>query len=221
MHDQLPSPTPAAPDTDESTARSGSAEPSPSPSGERTVLGLPVRYVVVATLVSLVVAIAAGALAYLSLSDDDSSPTATLELETPRDLVGTPAAVGYLTFDGEPANTGSYVGRPLVLNFFAEWCAPCVAEMPDFETVHQEVGDEVAFLGLSLLEPEENAQGLIARTGITYDVGRDADGSAYEHFAGLAMPTTVFIDAAGTVREVHSGPLTADELRERIDRHLR
>src|SRR5690606_27352109 len=130
----------------------------------------------------------------------------------PRGGVGAPPAVGDLPFDGEPANTGSYRGRPLVLNFFAEWCAPCVAEMPDFETVHQEVGDEVAFLGLSLLEPEENAQGLIARTGITYDVGRDADGSAYEHFAGLAMPTTVFIDAAGTAREVHSGPLTAAEL---------
>jgi cytochrome c biogenesis protein CcmG/thiol:disulfide interchange protein DsbE len=184
--------------------------------------GLPRRHVVVATAVALVIAVAAGAVVYLSITDDDSdSPTASLELETPRDVVGAPAAVAYETFEGEPANTGAYVGRPLVLNFFAEWCAPCVAEMPAFEAVHREVGDEVAFLGLSLLEPEENALGLIERTGITYDVGRDADGTAYEHFAGMAMPTTVFIDAAGTVREVHSGPLTADELRERIDRHLR
>jgi cytochrome c biogenesis protein CcmG, thiol:disulfide interchange protein DsbE len=217
---------PSTPPTTERTDPSGRTVPSGreerTARTERTVRGVPLRHILMATAIALVVAVTAGALVLLSADPADTPTTgATMDLESPRDVVGSPAAVGYLTFEGTPANTGAYVGQPLVLNFFAEWCAPCVAEMPDFERVHQEVAGEVAFLGLSLLEPEDNALALIERTGITYDVGRDTDGEAYEFFAGFAMPTTVFIDSAGTVVEVHSGALTADQLRDRIDTLLR
>jgi cytochrome c biogenesis protein CcmG, thiol:disulfide interchange protein DsbE len=186
------------------------------------VRGVPLRHVLVATAIALVVAVTAGIL-ILMAADPADTPAGppTMPLEPAREVVGAPAAVSFETFAGEPANTGSYVGRPLVLNFFAEWCAPCVAEMPDFETVNLEVGDEIAFLGLSTLEPADKALGLIERTGITYDVGRDTNGEAFEFFAAVSMPTTVFIDATGTVVEVHSGALTAAQLRDRIDRLLR
>ena len=117
-------------------------------------------------------------------------------------------------------NTAGYLGQPLVLNFFAEWCAPCVREMPAFEEVHQEVGDSVAFLGLSIDRVASDGQALVDATGITYDVGRDATGDALGDLGGTGMPTTVFVDEAGTVVEVHSGELTADDLRARLDEHF-
>lgn len=58
------------------------------------------------------------------------------------------------------------------------------------------------------------------QTGITYDLARDPDGSAFVHFGAVAMPTTVFIDADGRVVEVHPGEISASQLRSRIDRLL-
>ena len=59
------------------------------------------------------------------------------------------ADVAYVDFDGGDQSLADFRGTPLVVNFFAAWCVPCIAEMPDFQTVFEEVEGEVAFLGLS------------------------------------------------------------------------
>ncbi len=195
---------------------------------EPTIAGLPRRQVVAATLASLVVALCVGALIVLSGDGGGGEQPETIGSGgggfalTPddTDVLGAPVAVDYETFEGDSRNTGPMVGRPLVLNFFAEWCPPCVAEMPDFEAVHQAVGDDVGFLGLSYLESAELGMSVVELTGVTYEVGRDPDGEAYEVFGGIQMPTTVFIDEAGTVLEVYNGALTESQLRDRIDRHF-
>jgi cytochrome c biogenesis protein CcmG, thiol:disulfide interchange protein DsbE len=109
-----------------------------------------------------------------------------------------------------------YRGRPLVVNFFASWCVPCLAEMPGFERVHRELADQVAFLGLSLQDPPDAGRAVVEQTGVTYDIGRDPDGGLFQSFGGFAMPTTVFIDATGTVVDLHGGEITVGELRDRI-----
>ncbi|QGG93721.1 TlpA family protein disulfide reductase [Actinomarinicola tropica] len=203
-------------------------EPTERPAqGERTVVGMPVRVLVVGTLIAAIVAVAAGALVALTLDDEDDEPEGVIELQDEEavdpagaGVVGAPLALAYESFDGESLNTAGYLGQPLVLNFFAEWCAPCVREMPAFEEVHQEVGDSVAFLGLSIDRVASDGQALVDSTGITYDVGRDATGDALGDLGGTGMPTTVFVDEAGTVVEVHSGELTADDLRARLDEHF-
>lgn len=198
----------------------------PNPPAERTVAGMPVRLLVVGTVIAVIVAVAAGALAAITLSEDDDTPTGVIDLQSEEavddpggDVVGAPVALPYETFEGESLNTAGYLGRPLVLNFFAEWCAPCVREMPAIEEVHQELGDDVAFLGLSTDRVASDGQAIVASTGVTYDVGRDT-GDLVGQLGGTGMPTTAFIDRAGTVVEVHSGELTADELRARIDEHF-
>jgi cytochrome c biogenesis protein CcmG, thiol:disulfide interchange protein DsbE len=193
------------------TTASGAAGPSPR------------RIVVVGTLVALLLAVGAGALVAMSLSDDDPEQLgdgpaqADLVPIDEGEIIGLPIAEPYLTFDGGEANTAAYIGTPLVINFFAEWCAPCVAEMPAFEEVHQERLDQVAFLGISTQETSDDGQAIIDSTGITYDVGRDPDGEMFATFGGTGMPTTALVDQNGTVVDVHSGALTADELREWLD----
>lgn len=182
---------------------------------------LPLSVIVAATALALV-----AALGVLALLDDgesgDSSADGTTEgyeLTPAGELPGSVAEVRLGSLEGgEERTLGELVGTtPVVVNFFGSWCEPCVEEMPAFERVHQAVGDQVTFLGMSNRERSpEDALAIVASTGVTYPTFDDPDASALTYFGGLGMPTTVFIDAAGNVVDVHSGPLTEAELQAKI-----
>lgn len=131
-------------------------------------------------------------------------------------------AVPIVHFDGSEDSLGALVpaGQPMVVNFFASWCAPCLAELPEFEEVHQDMLDEVTFVGLNLQDSTDSGLAVIDLTGITYEVARDLNGEVFSAFEALGMPTTVFVDGQGQVVEVFSGVLTRQALEERIEEFL-
>ena len=164
-----------------------------------------------------------------SCGDDSSTDTIKLDddgLTPPVEAVqvgpGDADVLGleYATFEGETATFDDLTGTPLVINFFAEWCPSCISEMPDFEEVSQELGDNVRFVGISIDARSESALQLVADTGVTYDVGWDPTESLYAHFRALAMPTTVFVDEYGAITEVWSGALSAAQLRDKINAEI-
>lgn len=114
----------------------------------------------------------------------------------------------------------SYSDRPLVINFFASWCPFCIAEMPDFERVHELLGDDVAFLGVSQSDPRNASIDLAHETGITYDTAIDERGEFFHAVGGVGMPTTIFVRPGGEIAEVWVGPLDADALRELVAEHF-
>jgi thiol-disulfide isomerase/thioredoxin len=181
------------------------------------------RSVVVLTAVSVVLLLA-------SCGDDGgggSSDGATTTQANAGGNNGSPAEVGepapdasYFTFDGGSASIGDYAGRPLVVNFWASWCPPCITEMPAFEQVHQRLGDEVAFLGIDVQETASDGQAFLDQVEVTWDLGRDPDGSVVRRLGGIGMPTTVLVDADGVVQAIHTGELSADELSGMIDERL-
>jgi thiol-disulfide isomerase/thioredoxin len=111
-------------------------------------------------------------------------------------------------------------GRPVVLNFWASWCPPCLAEMPEFERVHRRLGDRVAFLGVNQRDQAQAAEQLARSTGVTYPLALDVAGRSFDAFGGLGMPTTVLIRADGTVADIFAGQLDGALLSERIRRVL-
>jgi thiol-disulfide isomerase/thioredoxin len=122
-------------------------------------------------------------------------------------------------FDGRVVRLGDWAGTPMVVNFWASWCPPCVAEMSAaFEPVHRQLGDDVAFIGLNLQDEPDSAARTVEQTGVTYELGRDPVGELFAAFGGIGMPTTVFVDASGQVVDTHTGALTRDQLEERIIR---
>lgn len=128
--------------------------------------------------------------------------------------------VEMVDFDDVPLSLSEYVGTPVILNFWASWCPFCIAEMPDFERVHKDAGESVAFLGVNLQDDPSSATRLAGETGVTYRLARDPQGVVYQAFGGIAMPTTVFIDAEGLVREVVTGQMSQSQLRTKIAEHF-
>jgi thiol-disulfide isomerase/thioredoxin len=130
------------------------------------------------------------------------------------------ASLSFSRFDGTPAGFGEYQGQPLVVNFFASWCEPCKTELPDLQSVHEDVGDRVTFLGIDTKDTLEDGQAMAAAAGLTYDLARDPSGDVVTAVGGVGMPTTVLVSADGDVVASHTGALTANELRAMIDDKL-
>ncbi len=127
------------------------------------------------------------------------------------------AGVSFVMFDGAISSFEDFKGKPLVLNFWASWCPPCVAEMPDFQKASESFVDQVTFLGMNMQDPDRSAaERLIAETGVRYPLALDPDGALFARFGGIGMPTTVFIDADGNVVDTHTGALFGEVLEERI-----
>ena len=183
---------------------------------------LPLSAVIAATAVALVAAL--GVLTVLepdggeSEAAEDADAPAGYELSPEGDLPTSTADVRLASLDGgDDQMLGELLGTtPVVVNFFASWCQPCVVEMPALEAVHQELGDQVAFVGLATRNRADQALDTVEQTGISYPAFADPDGSALTYFGGVTMPTTVFIDASGNVVDVNNGDMSEAELRARI-----
>lgn len=128
-------------------------------------------------------------------------------------------ALGFVTLEEQPAAFAGYAGCPLIVNFFASWCVPCVTEMPDFERFWNEHGTAVAVLGLAANDRLPDAIATVAERGVTYPTGLD-EGELFIDFGGLGMPTTVFVSPQGEILETHSGLLTLEDITSRAEEHF-
>lgn len=121
---------------------------------------------------------------------------------------------------GEPVNLADFRGQPLVVNFWATWCAPCVKEMPDFQAAWAELQGEVAFLGVDVEDAPPNAEPFVERLGIGYTLAIDPRREFHREVGNFGMPTTLLVDPDGIVRYRHTGPVTREELLELLAQHL-
>ena len=126
----------------------------------------------------------------------------------------------FTTSDGGVGSLSDYRGEPLVVNFFASWCPPCRAELPDFEAVHQQLGDEVTFVGVNQDFTEETWRAFVAESNVSYDTVFQPNSEIWNELGTGAMPTTAFISPDGEVVHLWAGLLTDDKLIELIDEHL-
>jgi thiol-disulfide isomerase/thioredoxin len=178
-------------------------------------------------LIATPIALLAALLVVLVLGDGDdqgavdtggSSPALSLE---PGEPAGEASEVTLTAGDdGDDLTTLAAVldGRPTVVNFFGSWCAPCVKEMPAFQAVFDDVGGQVAFVGLAVNDRPEDAAEIVARTGVAYPTYGDRRGDALAFLGGgTTMPATAFVAADGTVIKLENGELSEDELRAAID----
>jgi cytochrome c biogenesis protein CcmG/thiol:disulfide interchange protein DsbE len=131
------------------------------------------------------------------------------------------SSVAVVDFDGNTVSLDEYAGRPVVVNFWASWCPSCVAELSAAIRPSQDrFGDQVTFVGVNLQDDRAAAAELIEETGVAFDLLEDADGTLYTDFGAIGMPFTALITADGIVVDQHNGPLTEDQLNDKIAQYL-
>ncbi len=111
---------------------------------------------------------------------------------------------------------GPYLGRPVVLNFWASWCVPCRTEMPAFAQVAGEFAQRVVFVGVDVQDTRASALNFARTARVGYPLASDPDASITARYDVVGFPTTVLIGANGRIVANHPGPLSAANLRSLI-----
>ncbi len=120
--------------------------------------------------------------------------------------------VSVISMAGRPILLSSFQGRPLWLNFFATWCTPCKAEMPDIERQYRRLHARgLVVVGIDQQETAPLVADFSRRFDLTFPRVIDG-GKAAAAYDVHAIPTSVFIDRAGIVRAVHIGALSSAQM---------
>ncbi len=118
------------------------------------------------------------------------------------------------TLEGGRARLSDFRGKPVYLNFWATWCGPCRAEMPDIYRLQQE-HMELVVISVNRSEPVESAESFLGNIereggekGVRFTVdGLDPDDTLYRKYRGLGMPVSVFINGRGVVTRIWNGQM--------------
>ena len=118
-----------------------------------------------------------------------------------------------LGLDGEEVSLSDYSGQPVVLNFWATWCAPCRIEMPELQNAFETYQDQdLVVLAINEQEEEQQVQDFFEELGLTFTPLLDSDGNVGRSYGAFGLPSTYFIDRSGEITAVHRGILTEEQI---------
>lgn len=122
--------------------------------------------------------------------------------------------------EGEEVTLSSMFGKPIVLNFWASWCPPCIGEMPEFQSVYAESGEDIKFVMVNMTdgsrETLETAKAFLEEQGYTFPVYYDTSQSAAYAYYVTSIPSTYFIDEEGRLIAGVKGAIDKDTLLQGI-----
>jgi cytochrome c biogenesis protein CcmG/thiol:disulfide interchange protein DsbE len=110
------------------------------------------------------------------------------------------------SLDGKPLTLADFQGKVVILNFWATWCGPCRAEVPDLVALQERYKDHLQIIGLDVDDDDTaEIQKYVKETGIDYPVAMTPDDLRVQYGGIPALPTTFILDTEGRVVQKHVG----------------
>lgn len=116
--------------------------------------------------------------------------------------------------DGNPVSLSDFQGQPVIVNFWATWCAPCRIEMPELQAAFEKYRDDgLVILALDQDEPEDTVRSFFYdEMGLTFTPLLDVGGDVAERYRVFNFPSTFFIDPDGVITAIHRGPMAQSQI---------
>ncbi len=173
-------------------------------------------------IIGIVFAVILGAaiLVYPTLSEKALGPASTTnENQSTPDSSRYPeyADIKIFDTDGNEVKLSDFIGKPVILNFWATWCGYCIQEMPDFQKAYEQYGNEIQFLIVNTDDGIEKGERFIKDKGYTFPTYYDLEYSAAITYGITGIPRTIAIDADGKIRYNRAGMVDANTLENIIE----
>ena len=120
--------------------------------------------------------------------------------------------------NGNKVALSDYKGKKVYLNFWATWCPPCKAEMPDMEKLYQETKDTgLIMLAVNVGEDKKTVQDFITSSGYNFPVLLDVTGEVSQLYQVTGIPTSYFIDTEGYLDDGATGSVSLEAMKEFVN----
>ena len=163
-----------------------------------------------------------------SIAEEEESNSSVKNTEETSNSEELPDAIDFTLVDqyGVTHKLSDYKGKTVFLNFWATWCSPCKAEMPDIQNIYETYDkEELVVLGVAAPEyggekTEEEIKEFLLENGYTYPVVMDTTGEFFEKYGVYSYPTTFMITKEGKVFGYAQGQLTEDIMHSIIEQTM-
>ncbi|MFC2014493.1 peroxiredoxin family protein [Chloroflexota bacterium] len=124
--------------------------------------------------------------------------------------------------DGNQVSLSDFRGKTVFLNYWATWCPPCRAEMPEMEAVYQEYKDkDVVIIGIDIRENEETVRRFVQDGNYNWTFLLDTSGAVATSYEVVAIPTSFFLDKNGIIRAIKVNAMTKREIEANLVETIR
>lgn len=123
--------------------------------------------------------------------------------------------------DGTQVSLSDFQGDVVLINFWATWCAPCRAEVPDLQSAYEaRRGEGFVVLGVNVEESRAAVEPFVSEFGMTYPVLLDERGDVLKMYRAIGLPMSIVVDREGLIQARHIGYLSADQLEDYLEQVL-
>ncbi len=144
--------------------------------------------------------------------------TGSLAADQKSALVGRPLPALKLTdLEGHSVSADQLRGRPVLLNFWATWCIPCRAEMPEIQHEANVWGNKISVVGVDDGEDAPTIRSFVSEIGVVkYTLWRDSTGQVDSLLQAPGLPYSVFLDKQGVIKRIFLGQMSRQYIDDRF-----